>query len=57
MTDFDLNAHIEDYFKVPIGIINDANAGALGEQRFNLEGDLINNLLYIKNNPLVGGMG
>jgi len=57
MSDFDLKAHIEDHFKVPIGIINDANAGALGEQWFNQDGDLINNILYIMYNPLVGGMG
>ncbi len=57
MNDFDLKTHIEDHFKVPIGIINDANAGALGEQWFNQDGDMINNILYIMYNPLVGGMG
>ena len=57
MEDYDLKGRIQEYFQVPIGIINDANAGALGEQWFSSGDNLINNILYIMYNPLVGGMG
>ncbi len=57
MEDFDLRGRIAEEFDIPVGIINDANAGALGEQWFNQEGNIINNILYIMYNPLVGGMG
>lgn len=57
MEDYDLRGRISEEFDIPVGIINDANAGALGEQWFNQEGSLINNILYIMYNPLVGGMG
>ncbi len=57
MEDYDLRGRIKEQFDIPVGIINDANAGALGEQWFNQEGSLINNILYIMYNPLVGGMG
>jgi predicted NBD/HSP70 family sugar kinase len=57
MEDYDMKAHIAEHFNIPIGIINDANAGALGEQWFNKGESIINNVLYIMYNPLVGGMG
>lgn len=57
MEDYDLRGRISEEFDIPVGIINDANAGALGEQWFNQEGNIINNILYIMYNPLVGGMG
>jgi predicted NBD/HSP70 family sugar kinase len=57
MEDYDLRSQIAEHFNIPIGIINDANAGALGEQWFNKGENFINNLLYIMYNPLVGGMG
>jgi predicted NBD/HSP70 family sugar kinase len=57
MEDYDMKSQIEEHFNVPIGIINDANAGALCEQWFNRSDRLINNILYIMYNPLVGGMG
>ncbi|MFW5706983.1 MAG: ROK family protein [Bacteroidota bacterium] len=57
MEDFDLKGLIAEHFDIPVGIINDANAGALGEQWFNRGENLINNILYIMYNPLAGGMG
>ncbi len=57
MEDFDMKSRLSEHFNVPIGIINDANAGALGEQWFNKGETIINNILYIMYNPLVGGMG
>lgn len=57
LEDFDLRSHIVDTFDIPTGIVNDANAGALGEQWFNQGESFINNILYIMYNPLAGGMG
>ncbi len=57
LEDFDLKSYVTDRFNIPAGIINDANAGALGEQWFNRGENFIKNILYIMYNPLAGGMG
>ncbi|MFN3555074.1 MAG: ROK family protein [Bacteroidales bacterium] len=57
LEDFDLKSHITERFNVPVGVVNDANAGALGEQWFNKGDSFTNNILYIMYNPLAGGMG
>jgi predicted NBD/HSP70 family sugar kinase len=57
LEDFDLKSYVTERFNIPTGIINDANAGALGEQWFNRGENIINNILYIMYNPLAGGMG
>jgi len=57
MEEFDMKSRIEEHFNIPIGIINDANAGALGEQWFNTGENIINNILYLMYNPMVGGIG
>jgi predicted NBD/HSP70 family sugar kinase len=55
--DFDLKSRIMTEFSIPTGIINDANAGALGEQWFSQTGSSASNILYIMYNPMAGGMG
>jgi len=57
LEDFDLKSFVEERFNIPTGVINDANAGALGEQWFNKGQSFVNNILYIMYNPLAGGMG
>ncbi|TVQ92321.1 MAG: ROK family protein [Bacteroidetes bacterium] len=57
LEDFDLKSFVEERFNIPTGVINDANAGALGEQWFNKGESFVNNILYIMYNPLAGGMG
>jgi predicted NBD/HSP70 family sugar kinase len=57
LQDYDLKTYVMDKFNVPVGVINDANAGALGEQWFNNGDVFVNNILYIMYNPLAGGMG
>lgn len=57
MEDFDLKSYISGEFKVPVGVVNDANAGALGEQWFSNDKILNSNLIYVMYNPLAGGIG
>jgi len=57
MEDFDLRSYIHDEFGVPVGVVNDANAGALGEQWFSNDNFLKSNLIYLMYNPIAGGIG
>ncbi|MBW6480863.1 MAG: ROK family protein [Bacteroidales bacterium] len=57
LENFDLKTYVMDRFNISTGVINDANAGALGEQWFNTGEKFVNNILYIMYNPLAGGMG
>jgi predicted NBD/HSP70 family sugar kinase len=57
LKDFDLKAHIIDQFGIPTGVMNDANAGAVGDQWFTGLDLSVNNALYLSYNPLAGGMG
>jgi predicted NBD/HSP70 family sugar kinase len=57
LKDFDLKVHIIDQFGIPTGVMNDANAGAIGDQWFTGLDLSINNALYLSYNPLAGGMG
>ncbi|MFW5758786.1 MAG: ROK family protein [Bacteroidota bacterium] len=57
MEDFDLKSFIQDEFGVPVGVVNDANAGALGEQWFSNDNLLKSNLVYLMYNPIAGGIG
>lgn len=57
LENFDLKTRITDAFDIPAGVINDANAGVIGDQWFT-SGSLANsNSLYIAYNPLAGGIG
>lgn len=55
--DYDLKSRIAREFDIPTGIINDANAGAIGEQWFSKNGSIVKNILYVIYNPMAGGMG
>lgn len=57
LKDFDLRSYIIDAYGIPTGVINDANAGAIGDQWFTGLDLSINNALYLSYNPLAGGMG
>lgn len=57
LKDFDLKSYIMDAYSVPAGVINDANAGAIGDQWFTGLDLSINNSIYLSYNPLAGGMG
>ncbi|MFP4289471.1 MAG: ROK family protein [Bacteroidales bacterium] len=57
MEDFDLRSYIQEEFNVPVGVVNDANAGALGEQWFSNDNLLKSNLIYLMYNPIAGGIG
>jgi predicted NBD/HSP70 family sugar kinase len=54
---FDLKSRIFEEFKIPVGIINDANSGALCEKWFNKNDFSTQNLLYMMYSPLAGGLG
>ncbi len=57
LKDFDLKSHITEKYGIPTGVINDANAGAIGDQWFSGLDLSINNALYLSYNPMAGGMG
>ncbi len=57
LQNFDLKTKITEFFGVPSGIINDANAGVIGDQWFTGLDLSVNNSLYISYNPVAGGIG
>ncbi len=57
LKDFDLKSYIIDAYGIPTGVINDANAGAIGDQWFTGLDMSISNSIYLSYNPLAGGMG
>lgn len=57
MENFDLRTHITEKYNTDVGILNDANAGALGEQWFGKTNGRSSNLLYVMYNPVAGGVG
>ena len=57
LQNFDLKTKIAEFFGVPSGVINDANAGVIGDQWFTGLDLSINNSLYISYNPVAGGIG
>ncbi len=57
LQDFDLKTKITEAFGIPAGVINDANAGAIGDQWFTGLDLSVNNSLYISYNPIAGGIG
>ncbi len=57
MEEYDLASIIAEEFRVPTGIINDANAGALEEQWFHFKKEPVSNILYIDYNSASGGLG
>jgi predicted NBD/HSP70 family sugar kinase len=57
MENFDMKTPLQSHFNIPVGIVNDANAGALGELWFNRGDQAINNIIHLTYNPQAGGMG
>ncbi len=57
LQNFDLKNKIAEAFGVAAGVINDANAGAIGDQWFTGFNMAANNSLYISYNPMAGGIG
>ncbi len=57
LKDFDIKSRIIDVFGIQTGVINDANAGALGDQWYTGCDLSINNSFYLSYNPMVGGLG
>ncbi len=55
--DFDLKSPMEKEFGIPTTIINDANAGVLGEQWFSKDYGSVSNMLYVMYNPKARGLG
>ncbi len=57
LKDFDIKSRINDVFGIRTGVINDANAGAIGDQWYTGCDLSINNSLYLSYNPVAGGLG
>lgn len=57
LSDFDLRAYVAEAFQTPTLLINDANAGVLGEQWFNSQNPKLDNILYITLNQTARDLG
>ncbi len=57
LNNFDIKSHIVNEFGIETGVINDANAGAIGDQWYTGCDLSVNNSLYLSYNPMAGGLG